>query len=32
MVQTSDVLTEFDSELRDDLVEAVAGRMSGATS
>lgn len=32
IVQTSDVLTEFDSELRDHLVEAVAGRMSDASS
>jgi hypothetical protein len=30
IVQTSDVLTEFDSELRDELVEAVAGRMTDA--
>ncbi len=30
-VNTSDVLTEFDAELRDQLVQAVAGRMASAT-
>jgi hypothetical protein len=32
IVATEDVLTEFDSELRDELVQAVAGRMSEAST
>jgi len=31
MIKTSDVLTQFDSELRDQLIDAVAGRMSEAS-